>query len=181
MLAVQLLAAEPDPGFVTACQRATGGNPFLLLELFGELDRRGIAPSRENAGLASQLSSHGVGRAVRARLRRLPPGCTALARAVAVLGDPAEPTLAAQLADLDDDAASRAADALAEAVIFEPGPAARVRPPARALERLLRAELSRSVPDTTSAPPACSPVRAKQRIGLPYICWRPVPAAMRRR
>jgi DNA-binding CsgD family transcriptional regulator/Flp pilus assembly protein TadD len=122
MLAARLLAAEPDPGFVTACQRATGGNPFLLGELFGELRRRGIAPSRENAGLASQLSSHGVGRAVRARLRRLPPGCTALARAVAVLGDPAEPALAARLAGLDDDAAARAAGALAEAVIFEPGP-----------------------------------------------------------
>jgi DNA-binding CsgD family transcriptional regulator len=121
MLAVQLLAAEPDPGFVTACQRATGGNPFLLRELFGELRRRGIAPSRENAGLASQLSSHGVARAVRARLRWLPPGCTALARAVAVLGDPARPALAAQLAGLDDDAAARAADALAEAAIFEPG------------------------------------------------------------
>jgi DNA-binding CsgD family transcriptional regulator len=121
MLAAQLLAGEPDPGFVTACQQATGGNPFLLRELFGELHRRGIAPSRENAGLASQLSSHGVGRAVRARLRRLPPGCTALARAVAVLGDPAEPTFAAQLAGLDDDAAARAGDALAEVVIFERG------------------------------------------------------------
>ena len=121
MLAAQLLAAEPNPSFVTACRRATGGNPFLLLELFGELDRRGIAPSRDNAGLAGQLSSHGVGRAVRARLRRLPPGCTALARAVAVLGDPTEPALAAQLAGLADDEASRAADALAEAVIFEPG------------------------------------------------------------
>jgi DNA-binding CsgD family transcriptional regulator len=128
MLAVRLLADEPDPSFVTACQRATGGNPFLLLELFGELHRRGIAPSRENAGLASQLSSHGVGRAVRARLRRLPPGCTALARAVAVLGDPAEPTLAAQLAGLDDDAASHAADALAEAVVFESGRLAFVHP-----------------------------------------------------
>ena len=121
MLAVQLLAAEPDPSFVTACQRATGGNPFLLLELFGELDRRGIAPSRANAGLASQLSSQGVGRAVRARLRLLPPGCAALACAVAVLGDPAEPTLAAQLAGLAVDAAFRAADALAEAAIFDPG------------------------------------------------------------
>jgi DNA-binding CsgD family transcriptional regulator len=120
-LAVQLLAADPDPGFVTACHRATGGNPFLLRELFGELHRRGLAPRRQNAGLASQLSSHGVGRAVRARLRRLPPGCTALARAVAVLGDPAEPTLAARLAGLEDGAASGAADALAEAVIFEPG------------------------------------------------------------
>ena len=121
ILAVELLAAEPDPSFVTACRRATGGNPFLLQELLRELDRRGIAPSRENAGLASQLSSHGVGRAVRSRLRRLPPECTALARAVAVLGDPTEPPLAARLAGLDGDAASRAADALAEAVIFEPG------------------------------------------------------------
>ena len=121
MLAAQLLAAEPDPSFVSACRQATGGNPFLLIELFGELDRRGVAPSRENAGLAGQLSSQGVGRAVRARLRRLPPNCTALARAVAVLGDPAEPTLAAQLAGLVGDAASHAADALAEAVIFAPG------------------------------------------------------------
>jgi DNA-binding CsgD family transcriptional regulator len=127
-LAVQLLAAEPDPGFVTACRQATGGNPFLLMELFGELERRGIAPSRENAGLAGQLSSQGVGRAVRARLRRLPPGCPALARAVAVLGDLAEPNLAAQLAGLDDDAVSSAADALAEAVIFEPGRLAFVHP-----------------------------------------------------
>jgi DNA-binding CsgD family transcriptional regulator/Flp pilus assembly protein TadD len=38
-----------------------------------------------------------------------------------VLGDPTEPPLAARLAGLDGDAASRAADALAEAVIFEPG------------------------------------------------------------
>jgi DNA-binding CsgD family transcriptional regulator/tetratricopeptide (TPR) repeat protein len=120
-LAVQLLVAEPDPSFVTACERATGGNPFLLQELLRELDRRGITPSRENAGLAGQLSSHGVDRAVRARLARLPPDCTPLARAVAVLGDPAEPTLAAQLAGLDGDAASRAADTLAEAAIFEPG------------------------------------------------------------
>jgi DNA-binding CsgD family transcriptional regulator len=119
-LAVQLLAAEPDPDFVACCERATGGNPFLLLELVREFDRRGIEPTRENAGLAGQLSSQGVGRAVRARLRGLPPECTALARAVAVLGDPAEPALAARLAGLDDGTATSAADALAEAAIFEP-------------------------------------------------------------
>jgi DNA-binding CsgD family transcriptional regulator/tetratricopeptide (TPR) repeat protein len=118
-LAEQRLGSEPDPSFVTACHRTTGGNPFLLLELLGELERRGIAPRRENAGLASRLSSQGVGRAVRTRLRGLPPACTALARAVAVLGEPADSALAAQLAGLDEDAASQAADALAEAVIFE--------------------------------------------------------------
>jgi DNA-binding CsgD family transcriptional regulator len=127
-LAAQLLSAEPDPSFVAACGRATGGNPFLLLELFGELKRRGIAPSRENAGLTGQLSSQGVGRAVRARLRRLPKECASLARAVAVLGDPAEPTLAAQLAGLDDATASGAAEALVDAVIFEPGRLAFVHP-----------------------------------------------------
>ncbi|HET9507738.1 MAG TPA: AAA family ATPase, partial [Gaiellaceae bacterium] len=131
-LATQLLAAEPDPGFVSACRHATGGNPFLLRELFGELERRGITPSRDNAGLADQLSSQGVGRAVRARLRRLPAGCTALARAVAVLGDPAEPDLAAKLAGLDDDESGRAADALVEAVIFEPARLAFVHPLVRA-------------------------------------------------
>jgi DNA-binding CsgD family transcriptional regulator len=119
-LAGQLLSAEPDPSFIAACQRATGGNPFLLLELVREFDRRGIAPSRENAGLANKLSSQGVGRAVRARLRRLPPASTALARAVAVLGDPAEAALAAQLAGIDDTTAVTAAGALAEAAIFEP-------------------------------------------------------------
>jgi DNA-binding CsgD family transcriptional regulator len=128
MLAAQLLSAEPDPSFVAACGRATRGNPFLLLELFGELKRRGIAPSRENAGLTGQLSSQGVGRAVRARLRRLPKECASLARAVAVLGDHAEPTLAAQLAGLDDEAASGAAEALVDAVIFEPGRLAFVHP-----------------------------------------------------
>jgi DNA-binding CsgD family transcriptional regulator len=127
-LAAQWLSAEPDPSFVAACGRATGGNPFLLLELLGELKRRGIAPSRENAGLTGQLSSQGVGRAVRARLRRLPKECSSLARAVAVLGDPAEPTLAAQLAGLDDETASGAAEALVDAVIFEPGRLAFVHP-----------------------------------------------------
>ncbi|HZE28780.1 MAG TPA: ATP-binding protein, partial [Gaiellaceae bacterium] len=121
MLAAQLLASEPDPSFVAACREATGGNPFLLLELFGELKRRGIGPIRENAGLTGQLSSQGVGRAVRARLRRLPEECAALARAVAVLGDPVEPTLAAQLAGLNNEEASAAAEALEDAVIFGHG------------------------------------------------------------
>ena len=119
MLAQKLLATEPDPSFVSSCRRATGGNPFLLLELFAELHQRGIEPSRENADLAGKLSSQGIGRAVRARLKLLPPRCTALARAVAVLGDPAEPAVAAQLAGLDGEEASAAADALADAALFE--------------------------------------------------------------
>jgi DNA-binding CsgD family transcriptional regulator/tetratricopeptide (TPR) repeat protein len=128
-LAAELLPGTPDPEFVAACHRATGGNPFLLRELLGEMARRGISPSRESAGLANQLSSQGVGRAVRARLRRLEPHCTALARAVAVLGDGVEPAIAARLAGVAEQDASRAADALADAAILEPGrPLAFVHP-----------------------------------------------------
>jgi DNA-binding CsgD family transcriptional regulator len=120
-LAFQLLETEPEPSFVTACREATGGNPFLLIELFGELARRGIAPKGENARLAGELSSEGVDRAVRARLRGLPAGCKALARAVAVLGDSAAPNAAAALAGLDKLTAADAADALVGAAIFAPG------------------------------------------------------------
>jgi DNA-binding CsgD family transcriptional regulator/tetratricopeptide (TPR) repeat protein len=141
-LARQLLVGEPDREFVAACRRATGGNPFLLRELLGELSRRGIVPSRENAGLASQVSSLGVGRSVRARLRGLAPECAALARAVAVLGDPAAPSLAARLAGLDEHAAWAAAGALAGAAIMEAGrPLAFVHPLVRSS---VYAELSAS-------------------------------------
>jgi len=121
ILVAQRLGAEPDPAFVAACREATGGNPFLLLELLAELKRREIPPTRENAGLTEQLSSQGVDRAVRARLRQLPEPCATLARAVAVLGDPVEPTLAADLAGLEFQEASAAAEALAEAMILGHG------------------------------------------------------------
>jgi hypothetical protein len=42
-LVAELLGPEPDRDFVAACHRATGGNPFLLRELLGELARRGVA------------------------------------------------------------------------------------------------------------------------------------------
>jgi hypothetical protein len=49
-LAAELLAAAPDPEFVAACHAATGGNPFLLRELFAE--RRRSPPL---AGYAARL------------------------------------------------------------------------------------------------------------------------------
>ena len=116
------MAGEPDREFVAACREATGGNPFLLRELLGELERLGVAPSRDNADLVGRLSSQDVGRAVRARLQRLGPECAALARALALLGDPAEPALAARLAGLDGDTALRAAHQLVDAAILDRSP-----------------------------------------------------------
>jgi DNA-binding CsgD family transcriptional regulator/predicted negative regulator of RcsB-dependent stress response len=119
-LVEQALATAPDAEFLGACRQATGGNPFLLRELLRELAERGVAASPESAPLVERLGASGVGRALRARLRRLPPGCLELARAVSVLGDGCELELAARLAGLDDPAAAQAADALAAAAILEP-------------------------------------------------------------
>ena len=114
------LGVAPAPEFVTACQHATGGNPFLLRELLGELAAEGVDATAASAPLVAQLSASGVARAVRARLRRLPRGCLELARAVSVLGDGCDLAFAAALVELDDADAPRAADALAAASILEP-------------------------------------------------------------
>ena len=69
-----------------ACHRATGGNPFLLGELIGELAADEVRGTEEDATRVPGFGSERVGRAVRRRLRRLPPEALAIARAVAVLG-----------------------------------------------------------------------------------------------
>ncbi len=114
------LGQAPDTGFLMACQQATAGVPFLVRELLGELAAAGVGATAANAALVSQLSAVGVGRAVRVRLRRLAPGCLELARAISVLGDGCELTVAAGLAGLGEADAARAADALAAASILEP-------------------------------------------------------------
>jgi class 3 adenylate cyclase/DNA-binding CsgD family transcriptional regulator len=127
------LGDAPDREFLTACQAATGGNPFLLRELLDELTRQGVGAAAENAPRVERLSATGVGRAVRARLRRLPHGCAELARAVSVLGDGCELPVAGRLAELDDPTAVRAADALTAASILEPArPLAFIHPLVRA-------------------------------------------------
>jgi DNA-binding CsgD family transcriptional regulator len=62
-----------------------------------------------------------IGRAVLLRMARLPAPTSALAAAVAVLGDGCTPAHAAALAGIDPDEAAAARDALAEAGIFEAG------------------------------------------------------------
>jgi DNA-binding CsgD family transcriptional regulator/predicted negative regulator of RcsB-dependent stress response len=113
------LDEAPDDEFLTACQQATAGNPFLVRELLGELASEGVGATAANALLVAHLSASGVARAVGARLRRLPRGCMRLARAVSVLGDGCELAIAARLAELDEPDAARAADTLAAASILE--------------------------------------------------------------
>ena len=146
MLASQSLAADPDPAFVTACQLATGGNPFLLLELFGELGAaRNHAESRERRpGRPAELARR---RPIGAR----PPQTAAIrlhrprsrcGRARRVCRTDTRSTARRPRRRRSRPRRRRAR----RGVDLRSRPAARLRPYARALECLLRDELSRACP-----------------------------------
>ena len=127
------LGGAPEPPFLSACLRATAGNPFLVSELLILLASRDVNPTAGNAAVIGQLSSSRVGRSIRTRLRRLPPACLQLGRAVSVLGDACELRVAAELAGLAEQEAAEAADALVVASILAPSrPLAFVHPLVRA-------------------------------------------------
>ncbi|MFG2794369.1 helix-turn-helix transcriptional regulator [Streptomyces sp. NPDC048419] len=112
LLLRQALPEEPDPSFVAACHRATGGSPLLLRELASTIAAHGMTASDANATLVMDLGSKAVQRLVTARLHGLPEFILAVAGAAAVMGDHADLTAVAALADQDAAAALDAADAL---------------------------------------------------------------------
>src|SRR5829696_390989 len=114
------LGGHPDPAFVDACLRATRGTPFLLRVLVEALSEGGIAPTAEGARHVERIGARTVGHSIHLRLRRLPEHAGRLARALAVL-EQSDLLQAAQLAGLDDAAASDAADLLTRAGILESG------------------------------------------------------------
>jgi class 3 adenylate cyclase/DNA-binding CsgD family transcriptional regulator/tetratricopeptide (TPR) repeat protein len=119
MLVREQLGEEGDAEFVAACHEATGGNPLFVRELLSTLAAERVPPRREHAKRVRELGPQAVSRAVRLRLSRLPAEATALARAVAVLGDAVELAHAAHLADLDRTLAAHMAGALARADILK--------------------------------------------------------------
>ena len=115
------LGVAADPGFAAACHTATGGNPFLLVELANTIAAERMEPVETNVALVERLGPASVSRAVLARLAGLGDERVALARSVAVLGGRAELRDAAALAGLDDAAASAAADGLVAIEVFARG------------------------------------------------------------
>lgn len=115
------LASEAEDAFCAACHEVSGGNPFMLQELLLELRAEESKGTQAEAALVRELAPASIQRAVLARLARLPDESRRLARAIAVLGDDAEPREAAALAGLDAYAAAGAADALAAAGTLEAG------------------------------------------------------------
>ena len=117
----RLLGEVPEDGFSAACHRATGGNPFLLVELMASVRDDRLPASTASAKRIRSLAPKAVARSVVVRLGRLPREAAALAGCVAVLGGEGELRHAAALANLEVDSTMAAADALAAAGLFEAG------------------------------------------------------------
>ena len=114
------LDGVPDPLFVEACLRATGGMPFLMRELVDAMSEGRIAPTAEAAGHVERIGARTVGRSIHLRLRRLPEHAGRLARALAVL-EQSDLLQASRLAGLEEVEAVDAAELLVTAGILESG------------------------------------------------------------
>lgn len=111
--------SESAPAFTKACHAVTGGNPLLLRELLRTVAAEGWSATDGDVVHVHDAAPAPVRRSVALTLLRLPPPATALARAVAVLGDDAEPRLAARFARLRADKVGAAAAALQRAGLFK--------------------------------------------------------------
>ena len=139
------LGASPDPAFVTACARVSGGNPFALREMIVDLAAAGIKPVAAQAPRVAERIPGQVHRTVLVRLGRLDPIAVRLAHAVAVLGEGSGLRLAAALAELSIDAAATAADALVTAELLAPGR------PLRFVHPLVRSAVYEQLPSSVRA------------------------------
>jgi predicted ATPase len=107
-----------EAGFVTACHRATGGNPFYLRELLRAAIADGIEPTEAQAVHVPQLGPREVARSILVRLARLGRRARLVADAVAVLGSDAEIRHVAALSDLPMQEVLGIWDALASADVL---------------------------------------------------------------
>ncbi|WP_055523845.1 BTAD domain-containing putative transcriptional regulator [Streptomyces graminilatus] len=102
------LGDTTDDAFATACHRATAGNPLLLRQLIRALKDDAVEPTADQVGKVGDIGSRAVSRTVLTRLARMPDAATAVARAIAVLGDGAALPAIAALAGLSEDDAAAA-------------------------------------------------------------------------
>jgi DNA-binding CsgD family transcriptional regulator len=122
--AVATLVRErrPDAGsaFTRHCYELTRGNPLELREILAAVAMR---PTNDPDALrdAAEVAAGSLARSVMRRLDALPPATQALARAVAVLDDDADPGLAAAIAQLSIEVALVAVDELQAADLLRPG------------------------------------------------------------
>src|SRR3954471_18658488 len=114
------LGEHADNSFCAACHTATVGNPLLLRQLLSALEADDIEPDAAHAHVVRDIGQGAVSRSVLLRLARLGPETTAVARAVAVLGEHADLPAIGSLAGIDDQAVAAASAALARTEILRP-------------------------------------------------------------
>jgi DNA-binding CsgD family transcriptional regulator/tetratricopeptide (TPR) repeat protein len=123
ILAREVFGAEPEDEFCVACRDATAGNPLYLWALLITLAGDGIAPVAASAARVRDVGPEPVARAVSLRLSRLSQDAVALADAVAVLGQGANLSIAAELAGIDRGSAIAASTALVRTELLRLEPA----------------------------------------------------------
>jgi DNA-binding CsgD family transcriptional regulator/tetratricopeptide (TPR) repeat protein len=116
----EILGDGAETAFCQACHHATGGNPFLLHELLGQLHRDGVRPTAEHAAEVGAVTPDAVTRSVLVRVSRLSPGARELASAVAVLGD-GSVREAADMCEIPASRAGELTDELARADVLRSG------------------------------------------------------------
>lgn len=116
------LGPGAEKAFWTACHRATGGNPLLLLELLKAMQAEGVTPDAAHVDVIRDMGARTLSRMVLLRLSRLAPDAVAVARSIAVLGDGASLPATAGLAELDEQRVVEAIRALVQVEILRPEP-----------------------------------------------------------
>jgi len=114
------VGTEASVPFCEACHRATGGNPFLARELALAAAEEGIADDAAGVARLGSLAPASVSRSVLPRVGRLGPAAGALAQSLAVL-EQAELHQAVALAEVDEDVAVDALEALTDAGVLAAG------------------------------------------------------------
>jgi DNA-binding SARP family transcriptional activator len=136
---------EPAPLFLTACHTTTAGNPLLLRQLLRALEADRVRPDAAHADRVMACGSRAVASMVLTRLRRLPDEATAVAGAVAVLGERADLPSIAEMSDLDEITTAAALADLARAEIL------RDEEPVGFVHPLVRDAVYRAVPSAERA------------------------------
>ncbi len=113
------LAGSPEGRFITACHRASAGNPLLLGELLHTLREERVAPSDEYADRLEEIAAAGLSRSVVARLDRLGEPAVQTAEAIAILEPNAEPRHVVTLTGLAAGEAAEACSRLIGAGLIE--------------------------------------------------------------
>ncbi|MEU4657859.1 AAA family ATPase [Streptomyces sp. NPDC023723] len=116
-----MVGEAAEDAFCAECWTLTGGSPFETVELAARLDEAGLTGIRADLATMRSLASAVKGPGLLDRLHRLGGPTVRFAWAVAVLGSPAPPELAATLAVVGAEEGAAATERLRAARILATG------------------------------------------------------------